>query len=108
MIEFRIERGWSFKGYQAWIIDRRNDASYIAKPIQLEFVKMEGSAFLLPEPTLTMEWPMSEEFVREAKKALSGFNTWDKENYEVSARIEKAMQAHIDSLKLVVERIVKP
>lgn len=105
-MEFRIERGWSFDGYQAWLLDYRNGRSYIAKPIDLTFEELpEG--LMLPEPTLKMNGPFAEEFLLEARKAIAGFNTWDKENYEVSARIEKAMQAHIDSLKLVVERALK-
>jgi hypothetical protein len=107
MIDFRIERGWSFDGYQAWIIEHRNGQSYIARPIELEFVPIpDGSA--LPEPTLKLGGPFAKEFLAQAKKALAGFNSWDKKEYEVSARIEKAMQAHIDSLKLVVDRALKP
>lgn len=107
MIDFRIERGLSFDGYQAWIIDYRHDGqTLIAKPLELEFVKHDKWN-MLPEPSLRITGPLGREFLLAARKSLAEFNTWDKESYEVSARIEKAMQAHIDSLKLVVERIVK-
>lgn len=106
MIDFRVERGWAFDGYQAWIIEHRNNRSYIAKPVEFEFVELPEGA-LYPDPTLKLSGPLAREFMSAAKKALAGFTVWDKEDYEASARIEKAMQAHIDSLKMVVERIVK-
>lgn len=106
MIDFRIERGWSFDGYQAWIIERRNNHSFIAAPIELNFIPIEEGC-QLPEPTLKLHGPLAKELIREAKKALSGFNTWEKENFEVSSRIEKAMQEHIDSLRLVVNNFLK-
>jgi hypothetical protein len=106
MIDFRIERDWSYNGYQAWVIEHRNGRSYIAEPVELKFKEL-SERHLLPEPTLRVEGIFAKEFIPQLKKALAGFNTWEKDEYEVSARIEKAMQAHIDSLKLVVDRALK-
>lgn len=102
MIDLRIERGWSFDGYQLWIIERRNGKSFIAKPIDLEFIEIQDGSFL-PEPTLKIDGILGKELLIEAKKALAGFNYLDKESYDVSSKIEKKMQDHIDSLKMVIE-----
>lgn len=106
MIQFRAERGWSFDGYQAWILDYRNGQTYIAKPVKLEF-EPHPEGHILPEPTLQIRADIARELIPQLKKSLAGF-TWfdDKEDYEVAKRVEKAMQAHIDSLKLVVDRVV--
>lgn len=106
-IEFRVERGWSFFGYQAWILDYRDGKTHIAKPMEMEFVPVEEAA-QLPEPSLKISHQLAIEFIPKLKKALAGI-TWpnDKEDYEVQKRVESAMQSHIDSLKLVVDRIVK-
>lgn len=107
MIDFRIERGWSFDGYQGWVLDYRGDKGFIAKPIEFEWVELNPTA-TLPEPTFRMNGPLAREFLDATRKALAGFTHFDsKEDYEASRRIEKAMQAHIDSLKLVVDRALK-
>lgn len=107
MIDFRVERGWSFDGFQVWLIEHRNGKSFIAKPINLEFVEISEGGHL-PEPTLKLSGIFAREFIPQAKKALAGLTSFDdKEEYEVSRRVEKAMQAHIDSLKLVVDRSIR-
>lgn len=107
MIDFRIERGWSFNGYQSWILEHRNGKTYIAKPFDIEFVEIEEGC-VLPEPSFKCHAIFAKEFFPALKKALAGYTSLDdKEDYEASKRIEKAMQAHIDSLKLVVDRVVK-
>lgn len=108
MIDFRVERGWSFDGYQGWILDHRNGKTYICKPVVLEFVEIEETS-KLPSPTFTMDGIFAREFIPAVKKALSGLHTFfDKpEEYEHSKRIEKFMQAHIDTLKEVVSKVLK-
>lgn len=104
MISFRVQRGWSYDGYQAWVIEYKNGKTYIAEPIELKFVE-HPEAIRFPEPTLRIGGVFADEFLKEAKKALAGFTPFDdKEEYENAKRVEKAMQAHIDSLKLVIDR----
>ena len=106
MIDFRIERGWSFDGHQMWIIEYRNGKTYIAKPFEIEFVELPERCGL-PEPTLKIQGPLARELLLQIRKAVAGYHQLDdKEDYENSKRVEKAMQAHIDSLKLVVDRTI--
>lgn len=108
MIEFRIERGWSFDGYQMWVMEYRNGKAYVAKPFELEFVELEDG-IKLPEPTLKINGILARELLPSVRKALAGYDRYDsKEDYEAARRVEKAMQDHIDSLNLVVNRAVKP
>lgn len=109
MIDFRIERGWSFDGYQMWILDYRGNQGFICKPFQLEFVPIEEGR-LLPKPSFEISGSLALDLLPQIKKRLAGFHSpaWsNKEEYDASSKIEKAMQAHIDSLKLVVDRTVK-
>lgn len=107
MIKLRLERGWSFDGYQLWIMDYRGEESYVAKPITLEFVKVPFN-YQLPEPTLLLPAMLGNELLCEARKTLAGYSMLDdKEDYEISKRVEKEMKAHIDSLKLVIDRTLK-
>ncbi len=106
MIDFRIERAWERDGYNIWVIERRQTASYIAKPIVFEFEKMEECQ-LLPSPSLKMDGILGREMVLAARKAFSGIHMISKEDLETHAKVEKAMQDHINSLKLVVDRTIK-
>ncbi len=108
MIDLRVDNSWSRLGFNVWIIDRRPDnACYIAKPTVLDFAPIEDG-HILPEPTFFLNAHLAKEVIPALRRTLAGI-TWfeDKEDYEASKRIEKAMQAHIDSLKLVVDRVVK-
>lgn len=106
MIRIRAERGWSFDGFQMWFIRDQNNRTYIAKPFKLEFVEIDATQ-LLPEPSFRCTGQIACEMVPALRKALAGMSWFeDKEDYEASKRIEKAMQAHIDSLKLVVDRVI--
>ncbi len=108
MIDFRVERGWSFDGHQMWIIEHRQGKTYVAKPFEIEFVEM-GEGAILPEPSFKIHGSFARELLPSIKKALAGYTAYDdKEDYETAKRVEKAMQAHIDSLKLVVDRTTAP
>ncbi len=102
MIDFRIERGWSFEGHQMWILDHRNGKTYIAKPIELIFTELDEGV-RLPEPTLRIAGPLATEFLSQVRKALAGYQSFDDaDEYKVAKRVEKAMQDHINSLKTVL------
>lgn len=107
MIRFRAEKSFSRYGYDLWVMDDRRDGFYIAKPIKLEFEKHD-EATLLPEPTWSVDEFMAKDLIPELRKTLAGFN-WmnDKEDYDQLSRVQKLMQAHIDSLKSVVDKVVK-
>lgn len=95
-------------GYQMWIMEYRNGRGYMVEPIELKF-KEVPEGYLAPEPTLRIDGDMARDLIPELKKAVAGLNWFeDKEDYEASKRIENAMQAHIDSLKLVVDRTLIP
>lgn len=106
MIQFRVERGWSFDGYQAWILEYRNGKSYVVKPMEMIFKELPDGN-LLPEPSIKISGPLAMTIIPELKKALAGFDWLNKDEYDQSKRVEKAMQEHINSLKVVVDRIVK-
>ncbi len=107
MIQFRAERGWSFDGYQAWVIEYRNDRSYVAKPMELIFEELP-EMHSMPEPTIKIQGPLVMELIPQLRKALAGFDHWSKEDYDQAKRVETAMQAHIDSLRMVVQRTIPP
>lgn len=104
--EFRIQRSWNNGGYDLWIMEHRNDASYIWKPLRVEIEKLD-EAQSLPEPTLKIPANLASDLFNSVQKAMSQLYWAKKEDYDVNAMIQKAMQAHIDSLKMVVERTVK-
>lgn len=108
MVLFRIDKSFASDSYNIWIIEHDvNGKAKVAKPISIEFEEViEGQ--LLPEPTLSINGQRAKEWIPELKKSLAGYTMFDdKEEYETAKRVEKAMQAHIDSLKLVVDRVVK-
>lgn len=99
MIRFRVEKGISRDGFSVWLLEDRHEATYIAKPIDLVFEKIE-EGFRLPNPTLFVPGPFAQELVPQLKKALAGYEFWDdKEEYDKSKRMEKALQDHIESLR---------
>jgi len=102
MINFRVERGWSFDGYNIWWIEHRNGKAYIAKPISIEFTEVE-ECHPLPEPTLKIKAIDAQELIPKVKNALMGFSFLDKKELESTEKTIKAMQDHIDSLKQIVD-----
>lgn len=109
MIKLRIDRDWGSRdGWNIWVIDHRGDNAFVANPIELKFSEMGSNAFMLPEPTFRAGGAAGLELLQELRRAIAGFEYFqDKEDFDASKRIEKAMQDHIDSLKLVVERTLK-
>lgn len=105
MFEFRIERSWSHIGYSIWLLDRRHDATYIADPIQLSMRKLNETE-MMPAPTLILKESDAKEILESARKEFAAQRWIDKNEWDAHARIEKAMQGHIDSLKLVVDRVI--
>lgn len=107
MVRFRVEHAWHQGAVYLWIIETRGGKNFIGKPIDIEFTEIDECANL-PEPTFKLTSAQAKEWIPEIKKSLAGYTLFDdKEDYETAKRVEKAMQAHIDSLKLVVERAVK-
>jgi len=103
----KVERDWGNRSVNIWLGDYRGRQTFVAKPIQLVFEPHQEDA-ILPEPTLRLDEDLARVLLPELKKSLAGFTLFDdKEEYETAKRVEKAMQAHIDSLKLVVERTIK-
>jgi hypothetical protein len=107
MIEFRVERGWAFDGYQGWVIDRRaNGKAYILKPIAFEFVEIEEGE-RLPEPSFRIDGIFAQELLPSVKNGLNSLTWLEKEDPSVNKKLEIAMQDHINSLRSVVERLMK-
>ena len=107
MIRVRLERGYSFNGLQMWIMEDRGDRCFMAQPTEIVFKEVSPSA-LLPQATFSIRNDLAHDLIPELKKALAGYTFFDdKEDLEASKRLEKAMQAHIDSLKMIVDRTVK-
>lgn len=106
MIDFRIQRSWSRNGTDIWLIDRQNNRSFIAEPIELKFREMKTHE-MLPEPTIFIDEMQGKEIFEAARKSFASAEWIDKDEWSAHNKIQKAMQAHIDSLKLVVDRTVK-
>lgn len=108
MIKLRVDRDWTRRdGFNVWLMEYRSERTHVAQPFALEFKELPEYS-LLPEPSLRLAGDFGRELVDEARKALAGLELFSKEELAVHAKVEKAMQAHIDSLRLVVERTVKP
>lgn len=108
MIDFRIERSWSrHDGYDIWVLKRsENGRSHLLKPTVLEFQEMP-EAFRLPEPSLQVQGELGRELITAARTAFAEMQWYDKKDMSHHAKVESAMQAHIDSLKMVVDRTVR-
>jgi len=107
VIDFRIERAWSRDGYNIWVIDHSERGSFIWEPITISLREINDTE-RLPDPTLHIDGVKGRELIDAARKAFAGVEWFNREELNATARIEKAMQAHIDSLKLVVDRVVRP
>lgn len=109
MIEIRVERDWSRRdGLKIWVMKwHEGGKTSVMKPTDLEFVEMESDTFLLPQPSIQMGGVMGRELFDAAKVAFADADWINKSELNHHAKVEKAMQAHIDSLKLVVDRTVK-
>lgn len=105
-MRFRIERSFSKMGYNIWLLDYKNNQGFIAKPINLEFEQIDDGA-ILPEPTLFIDEFLARDLIPEVQKGLAGLNYLKKEDYDINCRVEKQMQSHIDSLKIVLDRVLK-
>lgn len=104
--DFRIERSWSRDGYNVWILSYENNQIHIAKPIEIEF-QPHTDGHVFPEPTLKIDGVSGRMLLDATKRALSNVSWFSKEELETHAKVEKAMKDHIDSLKLVIDRVIK-
>lgn len=105
MFDVRLEKNVLTGGVSIWIFVRgKNGNHFCMEPVQLKLVPMPEN-YRLPDPTIQFDFAEAEEIIPALKRELAGFSSFDdKEEYYSAKRVEKAMQAHIDSLKLVVEK----
>lgn len=92
-------------GYSLWIIERRNDSNYCAKPIELMFEEKGNGAWQLPEPTLRFDdESMSNQFLQGLSNALTeiGFRP----NTDRQAGELEGTKKHLEDMrKLVFEKL---
>ena len=103
MVDFRVERSWSHDGYNIWIYEQRSDGVYVCQPVELNFIKLE-EAQALPPASLKLNGAFSRAALPALQSALAGMQWFNKEDIDVASRVQKAMQAHIDSLKSVLDK----
>lgn len=102
MIQVRVDRNWNTRdGYSLWVFEHRDKASFVAKPMQIEFVELDNS-ISLPTPTLSVSGALGAELINSAKQSFAGMEWASKDDYSHFAKVEKAMQGHIESLKQII------
>lgn len=105
-MKIRMERSYARHGYNIWVMDFRTRETFIAKPIEFVFEKIEDGA-LLPEPTLFLSHELADVFLPELQKSLQHITWLNKEDITRSGQTERLMKAHLEDLRFVIQNTIR-
>lgn len=107
--DMRVKVRWedTFNGVGIWIMGRKNDGVYFAKPMQLEFTKAEGYP-MLSEPTLSFtNEGQGKVFLTDMSNELARLGFMPDKIKALDGEL-KATQAHLADMRKIAMGLILP
>lgn len=110
MIKVRVNKSYATHGYDVWVFDYATHSRFerenlVAKPVKLEFVKMEE--WSLPEPTFQLESAPkgnAEEFLKALVEGILEAGLAPMLSHDNAKQVE-AMKEHLKDLKDAMDKM---